>query len=280
MFNNDNAMTVSQNTQMAPFVLPDMVESEFSQEDMADDMEGMSLSLNRVKIPAGGGLQMEIPTDDPDAPKYVSSLVGVILHNHTTCAYWIETDDDGDNDDKLPVCSSLDGKTGIGTPGGACATCALNTYGTAAKGKGKACKNMRVLYILCSGEYLPLQLNLPPTSIKPYKEFVNKAFRLRNRASWGSVVEIKLKKENNGKQDYSVATFRRLYDFQGPDLAKVRAYANNFKNQIQLLNDQRAQAANEHYEEFCQVEGGNALPMAVEDGVPFVINGDREALPG
>ena len=53
----------------------------------------------------------------------------------------------------------------------------MNRFGSAPDGsKGKACKNMRVLYLLRSGEYMPLQVNLPPTSIKPFKEFLNRGF--------------------------------------------------------------------------------------------------------
>ncbi len=279
----NNAMTVQQNAEQK-FILPDMVESDFSPEDMADDMDGLSMSFNRVKIPAGGSIQFEIPTDDPENPDYTKVLEGVILFNHATCAYWPPKDDDDEDvvsdEDNNPLCSSLDGKIGVGTPGGSCAICPLNAYGTAEKGKGKACKNMRIIYLLRSGEYLPLQFNLPPTSIKSFREFMNRAFRLRNRNPYGSVVEIKLKKENNGKQDYSVATFRRLYDFHGEELAKVRAYANNFKAQILALNQQRTQANEEQNEDICEVAAADALPMGVDDDEPFVINGDRDVLPG
>ena len=82
---------------------------------------------------------------------------------------------------------------------------------------------------------MPLQVNLPPTSIKPFKEFLNRAFMLRRRATYGSIVQIGLKRENNGTNDYSVATFKLLQDFQGEELAQIRAYANSFKEQIKLL---------------------------------------------
>lgn len=77
----------------------------------------------------------------------------MILYNHDTCAYWPEGSEYDDN--VTPLCSSVDGKTGYGAPGGVCATCALNQYGSVEKGKGKACKNMRNLYILRSGEHMP-----------------------------------------------------------------------------------------------------------------------------
>ena len=178
------------------FMLPTMIEGDFSAEELAEDADGLQMSFQRVKIPAGGTLQFEMPSDDPDNPDYEKNLVGVILHNHATCAYWPAGSEY--DDDTTPLCSSVDGKVGIGTPGGACAACVMNRFGSAPDGsKGKACKNMRVLYLLRSGEYMPLQVNLPPTSIKPFKEFLNRAFMLRRRATYGSIVQIGLKRENN-----------------------------------------------------------------------------------
>ena len=232
------------------FMLPTMIEGDFSAEELAEDADGLQMSFQRVKIPAGGTLQFEMPSDDPDNPDYEKNLVGVILHNHATCAYWPAGSEY--DDDTTPLCSSVDGKVGIGTPGGACAACVMNRFGSAPDGsKGKACKNMRVLYLLRSGEYMPLQVNLPPTSIKPFKEFLNRAFMLRRRATYGSIVQIGLKRENNGTNDYSVATFKLLQDFQGEELAQIRAYANSFKEQIKLLLQQRAEITEEQRDTGC-----------------------------
>ena len=279
MYNQNNAMMNQPATPDLAFVLPTMVEScDFTAEELAEDMDGLSMSFSRIKIPSGGGKFFEIPTDDPDNPESSTTLEGVILHHHAHCAYWLEGNDDEDN---KPLCSSFDGKTGIGTPGGTCATCKLNTYGTAAKGAGKACKNMRVIYLLRSGEYLPIQINLPPTSIKPFKDFYSKAFALRRRAPYGSIVRIGLKQENNGKEDYSVATFRRIADFSGEKLQQVRAYACNFKDQLKLITEQREKAAEEQFEDLCEVGIGNELPMSTGESFSITptIDGERDALP-
>ena len=247
------------------FLLPAMVEGDFSSEEIAEDADGLQMmSFQRVKIPAGGQLQFEIPTEDPDNPDYARTLEGVILYNHAAC-------------------SSVDGKTGIGEPGGACATCPMNEYGSARDGgRGKACKNMRDIYLLRSGEYMPLLISLPPTSIKPFKEFLNRAFVYRRRATYGSLVQISLKKENNGSNDYSVATFRLVRDFQGEELSQIRAYANGFKEQIKLINIQRALINEEQRTNDCEYEfPASATEAANPDGSYAVgaINGDYEKLP-
>lgn len=265
--------------EMEPFMLPDMVESEFTAEELAEDMEGLNMSFQRVKIPSGGALQFEVPSDDPENPDYTKFLVGVILHNHATCAYWPEGSEYDDN--TAPLCSSVDGKQGIGVPGGACAACALNRFGTDPNGRGKACKNMRILYLLRSGEYMPIQLTLPPTSISPFREFLNQSFMVRRRATYGSVVQIGLKKMSNGKDDYSVATFRRLYDFTGEELAKIRSYADNFKEQVKMVLQQRAVMNEEQSDDGCDYITENV--PAVNTGSHFsispAIDGEREALP-
>lgn len=128
---------------------------------------------------------------------------------------------------------------------------------------------------------MPIQVSLPPTSIRPYTDFVNAAFVARHRGVCGSVVQIGLKKKSNGKDDYSVATFKRLYDFNGEELARVRAYANSFKEQIELILAQRT--------EHIEAEAGNGVEMEgpvrmmpENEGhfeVGAGIDGDRDELP-
>ena len=194
---NANAAATTAMTANEPldFVLPEMGDADFSSEELAEDRDGFTMSFPRIKIPAGGVLQFELPTGDPQHPDYSPTLTGVILFNHASCAYWPEGDEY--NDDVPPLCSSVDGKQGYGEPGGTCATCTLSQFGSASNGRGKACKNMRVLYLLRSGEFMPLAINLSPTSISPFREFLNQGFVFRNRATYGSLVEIGLKRQTN-----------------------------------------------------------------------------------
>ena len=69
---NQNNTTLVERT---PFLLPDMVDSsDFSQEELAEDMDGLNLGFQRVKIPGGGMLVFEMPGDNPDNPEYVQTL--------------------------------------------------------------------------------------------------------------------------------------------------------------------------------------------------------------
>ena len=125
------------------FQIPQLLDGDaFTSEDLADDMEGLRLSFTRIKIPGGGHLQFEIPSGNPDVPDYAPYLEGVILYSHNSNAYWPEGSEY--DDDQPPLCQSFDGKVGYGEPGGTCADCVLNQFGSDGNNKGKACKNMRM----------------------------------------------------------------------------------------------------------------------------------------
>lgn len=290
---NTNVMNHNMPAEMAEprnFILPEMVDDSFSSEDIGEDFEGIRLSFRKVKIPGGGALQFEIPGDDPENPDYVKYLEGVVLYNHASCAYWSGGSEYDDN--TPPLCSSMDGKQGYGTPGGACAACPFNQYGTAtdSKGnptKGKACKNMRQLYILRSGEYMPIQLSLPPTSLSNFNEFMNNVFVNRRRPTWASVVQIGLKRVENGANTYSVATFRKLQDFVGEEIPPIKAYAANFREQLRQTLEQRPAYAENVVEGDMLFENTPApayKTVTQETGAPFaspygVIDGERSELP-
>lgn len=276
----------TQNTAMmerTPFLLPDVAANNdgFTKEELAQDIEGLQLGFQLMKIPSGGQLQFELTGEDPDNPDYARYLEGIILYSHNANAYWIAGK--GEDDNAPPDCQSTDGKIGYGHPGGLCADCPYNRFGSDTKGtgKGKACKNQRIIYLLRSGEVMPIQLSLSPTSITPYSQFVNTAFVSRRRGVCGSVIRIGLKKKNNGKDDYSVATFQKLYDFTGEELARIRAYADDFKEQIKLILEQRT--------ENIEAEAGNGVEMVrpartmpSNEGhfqVGTAIDGDRNGLP-
>ena len=269
---NNTAVDVYQN-----FVLPTALNSDFSSEDLADDMEGLQLTMQRVKIPGGGNLQFEIRSDDPDNPDYERKLVGVILYHHLANAYWPEGSEYDDN--VPPFCQSFDGKQGYGEPGGVCAACAFNQFGSTANGSGKACKNMRQIYLLRSGEYLPLQLSLPPTSLRPFNDFMNLAFVARRRPSYSAIVEIGLKRAESGGYTYSVATFRKVRELEGESLAAVKSYAANFKEQVKSLLAQRV----ENYKSDVESLTGTAPLELADNGdhfsYPCVIDGERDELP-
>ena len=91
----------NQNTEMMErrtFALPDLVTGgDFTDEELADSADGLNLSFLRVKIPGGGAIQFEIPTDNPENPDYTKTLEGVIVYQHNTNSFWPEGHDYDEN---------------------------------------------------------------------------------------------------------------------------------------------------------------------------------------
>lgn len=275
----NNSMINEAVAERTTFIIPKLSDSKFTSAELADDLDGLQLSFQRAKIPGGGVLQFELPGEDPENPDYVQTLEGVILFNHPANSYWPEGSEYDDN--TPPQCQSVDGKVGYGEPGGICDVCAYNQFGSDPKGNGKACKNMRVLYLLRNGEILPIQLSLPPTSIRPYANFANSAFLIRGRRVCSGLVQIGLRKCSSNGFTYSVATFKKLRDFEGEELKQICDYADSFREQIKQLQADRA-SQNE------ALAGGgvelSATPKVLPDNgdhfaIGGVIDGERDRLP-
>lgn len=275
----NNTMVNEALAERTAFIIPKVSDNKFSSAELADDMDGLQLSFQRAKIPGGGVLQFELPGEDPENPDYVQTLEGVILFNHSANSYWPAGSEYDDN--TPPQCQSVDGKVGYGDPGGICEACDYNKFGSDPNGGGKACKNMRVLYLLRSGEMMPIQLSLPPTSIRPFTTFVNSAFLLRGRRVCSGLVQIGLRKGSSNGFTYSVATFKKLRDFEGEELAQVCAYADSFRDQIkQTLSERASQNEAQAGDGVERVSASRVMP---DNGDHFaiggVIDGERDLLP-
>lgn len=195
---------------------------------MNEELDGLSFQFDRVKIPTGGGLAFEIPGETEDEVETVREIVGVIVDQHAVNAYWKEQYSGQNNP---PDCSALDGKHGTGDPGGDCRTCPYNQWGSDPLGSGgKACKNMRRIYILREGDMFPLLLTLPPTSLKNFANYLAKRVVAKRKRSCEVVTKITLKKaQSNTGITYSQAVFS-LVGILPPEMAeKMRQYSESIK---------------------------------------------------
>lgn len=223
-------MTNNQKFALATTVTTDDLDLMLSPEEMAEETDGLAMVYPRVKIPSGGIVQFELPNpDDPNKPLYAPELCGVIVHHHPANGYWVEGE-------VSPICSSVDGKVGVGDPGGNCADCPLNQFGSGEGGVGKACKNSHVLYLLQSGSTLPIRLNLPPTAIRPFSNFVSLAFLSQGKRTSSAVIKITLVKQqskNNQSITYSAPVFTVAERFAPETERAVLAVVKNIKATIQ-----------------------------------------------
>ena len=134
-----------------------------------------------------------------------------------------------------PACSSMDGKLGIGCPGGACANCPLNKYGSADDGKGKKCKNLRRIYILRSGEILPLLVTLPPTSIRNFSDYISKRIVTKGMKACDVVTKMTLTVEKSSSGiKYSKVQFAIARTLSPEEKNVMRAFSDNIKQTTRL----------------------------------------------
>ncbi|MGD9663416.1 MAG: hypothetical protein AB7U63_19385 [Porticoccaceae bacterium] len=115
------------------------------------------------------------------------TMEGVIVFHHKARGYW---EVEGQ---QVPTCSSMDGRTGTDENGNTrpCNGCPHDAWGTGKDGRGKACKEMRWIYLLQEGEIIPSRISLPPTSLGKFDAFVT-ALAQKKLAPIQKVVRLSL----------------------------------------------------------------------------------------
>ena len=234
MENNKNAMMVLNDYQLT--ILDGEILKVFQEE-----LDGLgAIPFDYIKMPSGGSLYFEIPGDNPERPDTKQNLRGVIVHHHPINTYW---KDETISTGAMPDCQSNDGKCGIIRATGEvreCANCPYNEFKQ--DGSGKDCKNGHRLYILFEGVPMPIVLTLPPTSLRPFKDYLAKRLLLRNKRPSQVVTEITLcKKANKDGAPYAEAQFRKVGDLneeQISQVAKMTDYIKNLINEMPLLIDE------------------------------------------
>lgn len=210
-----------------------------------DDIAGLEFTFDRIKIPSGGTTAFEVPGDSEDDVEMVKEINGVILYNHPAFSYYTEKYTGGNNP---PDCGSFDGVVGHGTPGGDCAKCPYNQFGSG-YGQSKACKNRRMLYILQEGELFPQVLSLPTGSLKEFTKYVKRQLS-KGRKMNQVVTKISLKKATSSS---GIAFSQAVFSMSRPLDATEKACVANLTEQV------KAYAANY-----------NASALIANEEVPFV----------
>lgn len=221
---------------------PELLAELQDQMDDLDDDNGIMCRL--IKIPAGGGLAYEVQGEDDDDVEYMKEISGVIIFTHRMNGYWPNSYGTGEGEDKIPLCSSMDGKSGLWRDSGElrnCENCPLNQYGSAAATKGetargKACKNMRRLYMMLDGDPNFYLLTVPPTSIKEVNRQLAKIMGSKGIPYTGLIVSLKLEKAvNAGGIAYSKVVIEKKGLLPAPVAATAKEMRRQIKDQYQSM---------------------------------------------
>jgi hypothetical protein len=191
--------------------------------------------LPRATVPTGGMTAWVLPSLDGE-DEIVSSLDGVIVFHNNPRAYWHQSIDEGGGNNP-PDCSSVDGKVGVGDPGGDCTVCPMAEWGSKDHGqsRGQACKQMKLVFLLRPESLLPMALFLPPTSIKPVREY------LLGLASEGkhyssAVTRFSLEKERSADGiEYAKVKLTRLSTLDDAQERSVRDYSLGIRGALDTV---------------------------------------------
>ena len=142
---------------------------EILRENLGDGQSISAADLRRIKVPTGGATTWLVPPISGDEAQPV--LRGIIMHRGYRRAYWEKGMDEGGGKAR-PQCSSDDGITGVGNPGGSCEQCPLAQFGShKRKPDAQACKHMMMLFMLPENSILADIIVVPPSSLGMMRKF-------------------------------------------------------------------------------------------------------------
>lgn len=178
-----------------------------------------TLMQYRIKIPSGGGRIFTIETIDGEV--HLPKFEAVILSGWPNQRAWNRLSYD-DSPGGPPDCASTDGVRGFGRRGLGedaaeepatwqdCATCKWGQFGSGNKGRGKACRDSAVLWLMRPGAGLPQPLTVPATSLKVVKDYQIK-MAMANVMPFQVLTEVSLESdESQNGQKYSKLILRRV----------------------------------------------------------------------
>jgi len=228
MENKNNALAATGNKELAEAKSGYIAAGTNLATMFAEEMDGLTLSFDRIKVPAGGGLAFEVPGDDPDSPDSVKEFKAVILYHHPVHAYFKDKYTGGNNP---PDCGSIDGHTGVETETGlvkVCKDCEYSKFGSGENG-GKACRQKRRIYILRENEALPIIVSLPTGSLADFSKYVMRLLS-RGKKSNAVVTKFTLKKaQNAGGINYSQVVYAAERDLTAAEQSAIDTISEQVK---------------------------------------------------
>ena len=204
-------------------------------ENLAENFEGLTPQLMVVKVPSGGSTAFDVDEE------MFKTIEGVVTCHYATRVLFLKKYGEG-SPAALPDCFSLDGKKGQGKGDGACIQCKYNQFGSYAKyvdpantSNRIACAEKHRIFILRTGEILPILISLPQSSKKPLELYITKLTQ-RGKGYRAVLTEISLEKAASKQGiEYSKAKFRKVGDL---DEATTKAVLEMAKSLDQYCRTQ------------------------------------------
>lgn len=225
---------------MFPALAPDPELEEL----LGDAMEGIEISPNdlpRIKVPSGGGQFWTVKVDGEDTT--TKKLVGVLVFHKSQRVFWEDPEPKG----LAPNCVSLDnvrpesggmfaadGPNAAMNPTGLCANCPMSQKGSDLKGgKGSACKQQMLLFLLNEGQMLPVVVTVPPSSRRSIQQFIVNL--VQNKTPWWQVkVELTLEKASNSAgNEFARIVAKSLGKLSDDEAKAVKDYGSYIRAMVE-----------------------------------------------
>jgi len=187
--------TQIQSVQAANYPILDPSMGTAFKDAMTMNLEGEDLSprriLTNISMPTGGATIFNYTTLDGDVA--VKEITGIIVHIQTERALFM-----GDfGESNRPECTSSDGATGIGRPGGECVNCVENKFGP--NSGPKPCKESKAVYVITKEEVLPVVFRVTPGSFDNLQNYrVNLVKRGLGMHTVETIFSLEKAKNKNG----------------------------------------------------------------------------------
>lgn len=184
--------------------------------------------LPRIRVNTGTALWL-IPT--LEGQETAPAIEGVVVHARDVRAYYSSKE----AGNTPPDCSSMDNITGVGKPGGECATCPLAQWDSAQEGSGQACKQAKQLFMLRGQSMFLEVVSLPPTSLKAVRQFLLK-LTTQGIQYHQAIVRIELQEAKNSQnKPYGKAVMKFVRKLSADEIARAiefRALAQSISGRV------------------------------------------------
>jgi hypothetical protein len=218
--------------------------------EVKENMESVeSFRLPRAKMTAEGFELIE-------GEDVVTELEGVILHTKKTNVYYAKPYNP--NDVTPPDCFSLDGNkpdASVAKPvSPACKGCPMAEFGTNSMKSGKACRNLKPMYLLLSDEaIMPRQLTITPASLKAANQYL---MDLTERGIAYRKVKTKIIAYKEDKRD----TYMKLRFVMGSRLDEQQ------QKNVEFLKNQWRPVMDNQMIDQREVDNGAGVAVAASNG--------------
>jgi hypothetical protein len=216
-----------------PLVVMDETRLSGFKEAMLDNLHGRAITLNnlpRIKVPAQGATTWNMPDGHEGI---VQTIEGIIVEWTSPRAWWPDSIEESGGSSP-PACSSADSIRGFGVITAEedeapafhdCNPCPHNQWDTGRNGRGKACKEKYMLYVVQNGAdgVFPSVVQIPATSLPTVGRYMDGLY-FDGVSHWKIVSELTLEKQGTQAMPYSVLRIRRGEQLNAEEVTLLRKY--------------------------------------------------------